>query len=51
MMVSCTRLLTALLLLTALIACASGPAPQDHFYRLRIPEPAAALGLSYSVAF
>ena len=43
MIVSRTRPVAAALLLTGLLACASGPAPQDHFYRLQIPEPAAPL--------
>ena len=33
------RTLTFLVLLSALLACASGPAPRDHFYRLEVPGP------------
>lgn len=35
------RSLLALLLLAGLVACASGPAERDHFYRLEVPTPAA----------
>lgn len=36
------RALASLALVAALLACASGPAPRDHFYRLQVPPPARA---------
>lgn len=34
-----TRSFLAWLLLSGLVACASGPAERDHFYRLEVPTP------------